>query len=153
MAEDAAKVAPHVYKVVFENERVRVLEVSMEPGERADMHSHPDCFVYFLYGGKGKLTTPSGETEEIEWPADVARSRSALNRERRTHRHSRHLLRAEVDRFSTPSGRTTSRHLGSAHKPWQPGSLGTMAALFAARPPPPSFGEAPVASDGASANP
>ena len=33
MAEDAAKVAPHVYKVVFENERARVLEVRMKAGE------------------------------------------------------------------------------------------------------------------------
>ena len=33
MAEDAAKVASHVYKVVFENERARVLDVRMKPGE------------------------------------------------------------------------------------------------------------------------
>ena len=77
MAEDAAKVAPHIYKVVFENERVRVLEVRMEPGERAGMHSHPDYFVYFLYGGKGKVTTPSGETEELEWPAGGSMWREA----------------------------------------------------------------------------
>jgi hypothetical protein len=32
MVEDAAKVAPHVYKVLFENQRARVLEVTMEPG-------------------------------------------------------------------------------------------------------------------------
>src|SRR6266545_4545013 len=69
MAEDATKVAPHVYKVLFENERARVLEVSIQPGERSEMHSHPDYFVYFLSDGKGKFTTPSGETDEIEMPA------------------------------------------------------------------------------------
>ena len=31
MAEDAAKVAPHVYKVVFENERARVLDPDGRP--------------------------------------------------------------------------------------------------------------------------
>ena len=34
MAEDAVKVAPDVYKVLFENEKVRVLEVEMEQGRR-----------------------------------------------------------------------------------------------------------------------
>ena len=42
MAEDAAKVAPQVYRVVFENERARVLEVRMEAGASTAMHSHPD---------------------------------------------------------------------------------------------------------------
>ncbi len=77
MENDAAKVAPHVYKVVFENERARVLEVTMEPGARAEMHSHPDYFVYFLAAGKAKFTTPAGETQEIEWPADTGMWRDA----------------------------------------------------------------------------
>jgi len=77
MAEDAAKVAPHVYKVLFENERSRVLEVTLEPGARTEMHSHPAYFVYFLAGGKAKFTTPSGETQEIEWPADTSMWREA----------------------------------------------------------------------------
>jgi hypothetical protein len=40
MTEDATKVAPHVYKVVFENERARVLEVRMKLGESTTRHSH-----------------------------------------------------------------------------------------------------------------
>jgi hypothetical protein len=32
MAEDAVKVAPHVYRVVFENERARVLAASPVAG-------------------------------------------------------------------------------------------------------------------------
>lgn len=77
MAEDAAKVAPHAYKVLFENEQARVLEVSMEPGTRTEMHSHPDYYVYFLADGKAKFTAPSGETDEIEWPAGVGMWRAA----------------------------------------------------------------------------
>jgi len=45
MAEDASKVAPHVYRVLFENERFRFLEVEMQPGDRTEMHSHPDYFI------------------------------------------------------------------------------------------------------------
>jgi quercetin dioxygenase-like cupin family protein len=77
MADDAAKVAPHVYKVVFENERARVLEVSMEPGARAELHAHPDYFVYFLTAGKVRFTTASGETQEVEWPAGASMWRAA----------------------------------------------------------------------------
>ena len=39
--EDAVKVAPHVYKVALENDRVRVLETRMKPGDKTSMHSHP----------------------------------------------------------------------------------------------------------------
>ena len=39
-------------------------EVTMEAGERSEMHSHPDYFVYFLAAGNVRFTTPSGETRE-----------------------------------------------------------------------------------------
>ena len=77
MAEDAAKVAPHVYKVLFENDRLRFLEVTMQPGERSELHSHPDYFVYFPSGGKGRFTTASGETEELDMPEGVSMWREA----------------------------------------------------------------------------
>jgi beta-alanine degradation protein BauB len=77
MAEDAAKVAPHVYKVVFENERARVLEGAMEAGARTELHAHPAYFVYFLTPGKVRFTTPSGDTEEAEVPANAGMWRDA----------------------------------------------------------------------------
>ena len=77
MADDAAKVAPHVYKVMFENERARVLEVTMEPGSRTEQHAHPDYFVYFLASGKVRFTTAAGETQEVELPAGASMWREA----------------------------------------------------------------------------
>lgn len=77
MADDAAQVAPHIYKVVFENDRVRVLEVTMQPGDSSEMHSHPDYFAYLLTDGKARFSTPSGETDEIEWPAGTPMWREA----------------------------------------------------------------------------
>ena len=77
MAEDAAKVAPHVYKVLFENERARVLDVTMEPGDRSDMHSHPDYFDYLLADCKVRFTAPSRETAELELPAGTSMWREA----------------------------------------------------------------------------
>jgi quercetin dioxygenase-like cupin family protein len=77
MAEDATKVAPHAYKVLFENERLRFLEVTMQPGERTELHSHPGYFAHMLSGGKVKFTTPSGETQELELPAGTSMWRDA----------------------------------------------------------------------------
>ena len=66
MTEDAVQVAPHVYTVLFENERVRLLEVRLKPGDSSAMHSHPAYVIYGLDGGKVKFNSPSGETAEIE---------------------------------------------------------------------------------------
>jgi quercetin dioxygenase-like cupin family protein len=66
MAEDAVKVAPDVYKVLFENEKVRVLEVEMVEGAGTEMHSHPDTLIYVLSGGKVTFTDPSGEVVDLE---------------------------------------------------------------------------------------
>jgi quercetin dioxygenase-like cupin family protein len=72
MAEDAAKVAPHVYKVLFENERVRLLEVTMQPGDSSEMHSHPDNLIYILSDGKVTFTDPSGEAADLEVQAGAS---------------------------------------------------------------------------------
>jgi quercetin dioxygenase-like cupin family protein len=78
MADDATRVASHIYKVLFENERVRVLEVTMQPGDRSEMHSHPDYFFYLLgSGGKVRFTLPSGETADLELPAASSMWRDA----------------------------------------------------------------------------
>ncbi len=65
-AQDPAKVAPNNYKCTFENERVRVCEVSFKPGETIATHSHPDHFVYVMAPGKMKLTHPDGTSKEVE---------------------------------------------------------------------------------------
>jgi beta-alanine degradation protein BauB len=53
------------YKLLFENERVRVFEVRFKPGERIAMHSHPDHVVYVLDNGKLKLSYPDGKSVEV----------------------------------------------------------------------------------------
>ena len=45
---DALLVAPNVYKVVFENERVRVLGFVTEPGQVWPLHAHPDSVAVSL---------------------------------------------------------------------------------------------------------
>jgi quercetin dioxygenase-like cupin family protein len=42
---DPVESNPSLYKVVFENERVRVLEYRDKPGERTTPHTHPDSVM------------------------------------------------------------------------------------------------------------
>lgn len=45
MAADPIETNPALYRVVLENERVRVLEYRDVPGDRTMEHSHPDSVM------------------------------------------------------------------------------------------------------------
>ncbi|MEE9285647.1 MAG: cupin domain-containing protein [Dehalococcoidia bacterium] len=66
------QVAPHAYKVVLENDLVRVLESRMKPGETTEMHSHPDVVACAFRDGKFKFTSPDGDSMTIELKAGDA---------------------------------------------------------------------------------
>jgi quercetin dioxygenase-like cupin family protein len=65
-AQDPVKLSPVMYKVLLENEQVRVLEFRAKPGQSEPMHSHPAMTVYELSGGRVRLTTPDGKTQIID---------------------------------------------------------------------------------------
>ena len=69
MAQDPIKVGPNIYKNLFENDRVRMLEVTFAPGDSIAMHSHPDHAVYAVTGGKLRVTTSDGKTMEADLKA------------------------------------------------------------------------------------
>lgn len=54
-AQEPLKVAPEMYKLLHENDRIRVLEVTFKPGSKIPKHSHPDHMVYALTAGKLKI--------------------------------------------------------------------------------------------------
>jgi quercetin dioxygenase-like cupin family protein len=59
-ADDPLQVAPTMYKLLFENNRTRVMEVTFKAGEKIAKHSHPDHMVYVVEGGKLKISKPDG---------------------------------------------------------------------------------------------
>ena len=69
MAGDAISVAPNLYKVLLENNRVRILETRYGPGVKSDMHSHPDLAVVILTPAKAKFTLADGQTIDMELQA------------------------------------------------------------------------------------
>lgn len=63
-AADPLAVAPDMYKLDFENERVRVMTVTFAPGQAMPEHSHPDHFAYVLETGTLKISHPDGTSME-----------------------------------------------------------------------------------------
>ena len=63
-AQDPVQTSPQYYKVLLENDQVRVLEYRLKPGEKELMHSDAAGVVYVLSGAKLKVTYPDGKTEE-----------------------------------------------------------------------------------------
>jgi len=76
-AQDPAKVDPKHYKVVFNNEYVRILDVRQKPGEKSPMHSHPNHVVYWLAGSTLKFTSSDGKTKTVTTKAGQAVWRNA----------------------------------------------------------------------------
>jgi hypothetical protein len=86
-AQDATKTGPRSYKVLFENQKVRVLEYVSRPGIGVcgtGRHSHPDHVTVVLTPAKVKLTTAEGKVEINDVPAgavfwEAASTHSAEN--------------------------------------------------------------------------
>jgi len=62
---------PDKYRVVFENDRVRVLEYVDSPGARTSPHAHPDSVMVTLSSFRRRLHHDGG-TREVEIPAGLA---------------------------------------------------------------------------------
>ena len=62
---DPLVAASNVYKLLNENDRVRVLKVVFKPGDVAKMHHHTDHVVYAVNGGKLNFTS-GGKTQDME---------------------------------------------------------------------------------------
>jgi hypothetical protein len=62
---DPTSTDPDKYKVIFENERVRVLEYIDVPGQATSPHRHPDSLMYTLSSFDRRLIGESGETRDV----------------------------------------------------------------------------------------
>jgi len=65
LSQDAAKVDSGSYRVVFENDRLRVLEYRSRPGSGIcghGTHSHPDHLTVLLTDSRARVTRSDGTT-------------------------------------------------------------------------------------------
>jgi quercetin dioxygenase-like cupin family protein len=65
MTADPVCTDPDKYQVVFENERVRVLEYRDLPGAKTRPHQHPDSVMYTLSGFQRRLHADQGTREVV----------------------------------------------------------------------------------------
>ena len=70
MSLDPVETNPDHYAVVFENDRVRVLEYKDRPGDRTTPHEHPDSVMHTLSAFRRRLQ--SGDAHrDVEMPAGL----------------------------------------------------------------------------------
>src|SRR5436305_2090490 len=79
-AQDPAVVNSNTIRVRFENNRVRVLEATLPPGVKEQVHSHPAYVIYVLEGGRYRNYASDGKVTEGE-----LKSGEVLFREPLTH--------------------------------------------------------------------
>jgi len=70
MSLDPVESNPNHYSVVFENDRVRVLEYTDAPGDKTTPHEHPDSVMYTLSAFRRRLY--SGDAyRDVDMPAGL----------------------------------------------------------------------------------
>jgi len=70
--DDPTVTDPALYQVLFENDRVRVLQYRDEPGDRTHVHRHPDSVMVTLSAFRRRVTA-GDRSAEIELSAGEAR--------------------------------------------------------------------------------
>ena len=71
LAQDRKVVDPSM-RVLLENDRVRVQEHYLRPGQKIGMHSHPDKVIYAINDWKVRETYPDGTSRVVEGKAGTA---------------------------------------------------------------------------------
>jgi quercetin dioxygenase-like cupin family protein len=77
---DPVNVAFNIYKFVNENDRMRILRVTFQPGDVAKMHNHPQHMAYVMRGGRVKMASETN-TQEMDLKEGTAIFLDAQNHE------------------------------------------------------------------------
>ena len=78
MTTDPVASNPELYSVIFENERVRVLEYLDHPGQESIPHDHPDSVMVTLSSFDRRLAS-GDDSVDVAMPAFTARWLGAQN--------------------------------------------------------------------------
>lgn len=69
MTSDPVVTNPGLYRVILENERVRVLEYLDQPGDKTTPHRHPDSVMFTLSSFHRRLSSGGREVDVESRPA------------------------------------------------------------------------------------
>jgi beta-alanine degradation protein BauB len=64
--DDIVAIAPESHEVIFENDTIRVLKVTVPPGGMVGRHRNPENINYILKSGTLRLTELSGSVVDVQ---------------------------------------------------------------------------------------
>jgi predicted metal-dependent enzyme (double-stranded beta helix superfamily) len=104
---DAVSAATKNHKVLYEDERVRILEVTVEPGEKENMHYHRWPSVLIIdspakkneYTSDGKVTSTDRSSAETPLPIVVRMGPTPPHAIENLDTNSLHLYRIEMKKI------------------------------------------------------
>jgi len=103
------------YKVIFENERVRVLEFRDEPGQVTKPHEHPDSVMYTLSSFDRRLIDENGDARDVSLDQGEVRWLDAQTHSgENTGQTATHVLFVELKERRPPQGSSPGATLGPA---------------------------------------
>jgi quercetin dioxygenase-like cupin family protein len=76
--QDPVTVNAKTIALKLDNARVRVLDVTLKPGEKEKTHSHPAYVIYIIEGGKIRNHMADGTVTEAEFKAGEVYYRDPL---------------------------------------------------------------------------
>jgi len=69
MTDDIVVIAPEQHAVIFENDKIRMLRVTVKPGDKVGMHRNPENVNYVLQPGTLRLINPDDTSIDVELAA------------------------------------------------------------------------------------
>jgi len=101
---DPVESNPSLYSVVFENERVRVLEYRDAPGDSTTPHTHPDTVMITLSGFDRRLSVGDQVREVSLEPGHAAWLPAQTHAGENVGRTETHVMFVELKEPGSPSG-------------------------------------------------
>lgn len=65
-SQTKGKMESMIKKVLVDTTLITAAEITLEPGQKTDVHTHPAHFLYALTGGQLTVTMTNGKTEVID---------------------------------------------------------------------------------------
>jgi hypothetical protein len=65
---DPTQSSPNNYRLLLDNDEVRVLEMNLKAGDKDVQHSHQDETVYFITGSRVRIHLSDDQTIEVDLP-------------------------------------------------------------------------------------
>lgn len=97
-AQDAVATNPDLFRVLLDNERVRVLDQQVPPGIRENMHSHPALVKYTLSSYRATVAYPNGSATSMRRinPGQVMWFEPETHSQKNSGRTSMHTIMFEL---------------------------------------------------------